>query len=116
MTRWARTRDDLVTTAYLRPLAEADLISRTRYYCAKAGDHLAERFFDAAIAAIRHIEQMPGRGSPHLAQLCDIPGLRVHRITGFPCGWYYLVTDEHIDVVRLLADAQDIPAALIATE
>jgi len=55
-----------VTTAILRPLAEADLIARTRFYRAEGGDGLGERFFDA----------------------------------------------DHVDVVRLLADAQDLPTIL----
>ena len=31
---------------------------------------------------------------------------------GFPCGWCYFVTADHLDVVRLLADAQDLTAIL----
>ena len=53
---------------------------------------------------------MPGAGSPRVGELCGIPGLRVRRIAGFPCGWFYFVTPDHVDIVRLLADAQDLPA------
>lgn len=98
----------------LRPLAEADLLERTRYYRSNAGDDVAARFFDAAIAALRAAARMPGTGSPRVGELCDIPGLRVRHIAGFPCGWFYFVHHDHIDVVRLLADAQDLNAALNA--
>ena len=36
----------VVTPARLRPLAEADLVERSRYDVAEAGDDVASRFFD----------------------------------------------------------------------
>lgn len=98
-----------MTTALLRPLAEADLIARTRFYRAEGGDGLGERFFDAAVAALGALTRMPGAGSPHVGELCGIPGLRVRRVIGFPSGWFYFIANDHVDVVRLLADAQDLP-------
>ncbi len=101
-----------MTTALLRPLAEADLIARTRYYRREGGDGLGERFFDAAVAALSAITRMPGAGSPRVGELCAIPGLRVRRVGGLPCSWFYFVTNDHVDVVRLLAEAQDLPTIL----
>jgi len=51
---------------------------------------------------------MPGAGSPRVGELCGIDGLRVRRIANFPCGWFYFASSDRVDVVRLLADAQDI--------
>lgn len=96
----------------LRPLAEADLIERAHYYRREGGASLGERFFEAAVAALDAIRRMPGAGSPRVGELCGIPGLRVRRVPGFPCGWFYFVAAEHVDVVRLLADAQDLPSIL----
>ncbi len=101
-----------MTSARLRPLAERDLVERTRYYRAEAGVEVATRFFDSAIAALRSLERMPGAGSPRLGELCDVPGLRARRVPGFPCVWCYFVRADHVDVVRLLADAQDLPSLL----
>jgi toxin ParE1/3/4 len=101
-----------VTPAWLRPRAEADLVERTHYYAAEAGADVASRFFDTAIAAVHAIERMPGTGSPRIGELCGIPGLRMRRVMGFPCGWFYFVRQDHLDVVRLLADAQDLTAIL----
>jgi toxin ParE1/3/4 len=101
-----------VTPAWLRPRAEADLIDKTRYYRTAGGDRLGERFFDAALASLRSVERMPGIGSALIGEMCDVPGLRSWPVKGFPVRWYYFVTDEHLDVVRLLADAQDLPALL----
>jgi toxin ParE1/3/4 len=105
-----------VITTRLRPLAEADLIERTQYYRREIGDHLGMRFFDAAVAALDAIGRMPGAGSPQLGELCDIPGLRFRRIAGFPCGWFYFIATDHVDVVRLLAEAPDLPAILADIE
>lgn len=102
-----------MTPTLLRPRAETDLVARTHYYRSEGGDVVGERFFDAAVAALDAIGRMPGAGSPRVGELCGIPGLRVRRVAGFPCGWFYFVAQDHIDVVRLLADTQDLPTALI---
>ena len=101
-----------MTPAWLRPSAQADLVERSRYYASHAGEEVAGRFFDSSIAALQAIERMPGTGSRRVGELCGIPGLRVRRIEGFPCGWFYFVRAEHLDVVRLLAYAQDLTAVL----
>jgi toxin ParE1/3/4 len=98
--------------AYLRPQAEADLVEATRHYAEEGSVELAERMFDAAIPALEPIQRMPAMGSPRLGQLCDIPGLRSWRVTGFPMQWLYFEAEDHLDVVRLLGDRQDIVAIL----
>ena len=98
--------------ARLRPLAEADLIAVVQHYGSEAGLLLAERVFDAATASLKPIERMPAIGSPRFGQLCDIPGLRAWRVEGFPMQWLYFERDDHLDVVRLLGDRQDIVAIL----
>ncbi len=64
------------------------------------------------MATLGAIAQMPGAGSPRAAEMCGIAGLRVRRVSGFPCGWFYFFTDDQVDVVRLLADSQDLSAIL----
>ena len=54
----------------------------------------------------------PGIGSPRVGELIDVPGLRRVGVAGFGCGWLYVERDEAIDVVRLLADPQDLGGAL----
>ena len=105
-----------MTVTRLRPLAEADLVERTRYYRREGGDQLGERFFAAAIAALDAIRRMPGAGSSRMGDLCGVPGLRFRSVAGFPCGWFFLIAADHVDVVRLLAEAQDLPALLGDTE
>ena len=97
-----------MTDIRLRPLAEADLVERSEYYRSEGGDILGERFFDAAIGALRDIERTPGAGSPRIGEMCGIDGLRSRRLERFPCGWFYFERSDHVDVVRLLAYAQDL--------
>lgn len=100
--------------ARLRPLAEADLLATTRFYRQAGDDELGRRFFDAALAAVKRIERLPGSGSLRLGELCDIPGLRGWPVKGFPVRWCYFEHSDHLDVVRLLSDAQDLPAILLS--
>lgn len=105
-----------MTRPILRPQAEVDLVERSRYYRDEGGSDLGERFFDAAITALDAIGRMPGAGSPRVGEVCGIDGLRVRRIANFPCGWFYFAGGDRIDVVRLLADAQDIAAVIAGIE
>lgn len=100
--------------AHLRPQAEADLLEAARHYAKDGSAELAERMFDAALAALKPVERMPSMGSPRLGQLCEIPGLRSWRVADFPMQWLYLEAEDHLDVVRLLGDRQDIVAILTA--
>ena len=68
--------------------------------------------FDTAVDALRPIEGVPGLGSPRIGELCDVPGLRAWGVTGFPVQWFYFEADDHLDVVRLLGDRQDIATIL----
>jgi toxin ParE1/3/4 len=99
---------------HLRPQAEADLVEAARHYAKEGSVALAERMFDAALTALNSIERMPAMGSPRLGQLCEIPGLRSWRIVDFPMQWLYFEADDHLDVVRLLGDREDIVAILSA--
>jgi toxin ParE1/3/4 len=105
-----------VTRPILRPQAEVDLVERSRYCRAEGDSDLGERFFDAAITALDAIGRMPGAGSPRVGEVCGIDGLRVRGIPNFPCGWFYFASGDRVDVVRLLADAQDIAAVLADIE
>jgi toxin ParE1/3/4 len=97
-------------------VAENDLVERTRYYRREGGDEVGRRFFEAAVAPLDAIGRMPGAGRPLVGELVAIPGLRYRRVAGFSCGWFYFIAADGVDVVRLLADAQNLPAILADTE
>ena len=54
----------------------------------------------------------PGIGSPTLGKLLGIPGLRTWRVAKFPLLWCYFERGDHLDMVRLLGERQDIAAIL----
>ena len=78
----------------------------------QGGEELGVRLFDTAISTLDIVANRPEGGSLRIGDLCDIASLRVRRVKGFPCGWFYFSRDDHIDVVRLLGYAQDLPAEL----
>jgi toxin ParE1/3/4 len=101
-----------VKAVVLRPLARSDLIERTRHYRRVGGVALGERFFDAATVALEVLGSTPGLGSPRVGELIGLRGLRRMSVKGFPCGWLYLELADTCDVVRLLADRQDLATIL----
>ena len=96
----------------LRPRAEQDLVDTASHYRTEGGASLAERFFEAALAALEPVQRNPRIGSPRLGHLCDIRGLRSWPINGFALRWFYFETDLCVDVVRTLGERQDILAIL----
>ena len=99
-----------MTPVRLRPLAEQDLVDQTRYYATEAGPDGAERFFDTAAETLKVVGDRPEGGSLRVGELCEMDGLRVRRVPGFPMGWFYFIRPDFVDVVRLLGFAQDLPA------
>lgn len=89
-----------------------DLVQMTSYYAKEGGTALGERAFNAALDALDAVQRRPAMGSPRLGQICEIPALRARRVSGFPIRWLYFEREDHVDVVRLLGDRQDIIAIL----
>ena len=97
-----------VKPAKLRPLAEQDLIERTRYYVA-----VEDAVLGSASSPRR--SRRSGRWRPCLASgrrwlesSSGVDGLRRIGVTGLPTGRFYIERAEHLDVIRLLADTQDL--------
>ena len=98
--------------AILRPQAGRDRQVEVRYYRKEAGSKVALRLVAATNAALDRLELEPGIGSPTLGKALGIPDLRSWRVTGFPLLWFYFERDDHLDVVRLLGERQDIATLL----
>ena len=54
----------------------------------------------------------PGIGSPVLAKRLGIPGLRIWKVAKFLLLWCYFERGDHLDVVRLPGERQDIATNL----
>ena len=98
--------------AVLRPQALRDQQGEVRYYRGEGGTRLAMKVAKATNEALDQVELEPGMGSPTLGKLLGIPGLRTWRVAKFPLLWCYLEHGDHLDVVRLLGERQDVAAIL----
>jgi len=98
--------------AVLRPQALRDQQAEVRYYRQEGGTRLAVKLARATNAALDQVELEPGVGSPRLGRLLGISGLRTWRVGKFPLLWCYFERVDHLDVVRLLGERQDISTIL----
>ncbi|MBA3591088.1 type II toxin-antitoxin system RelE/ParE family toxin [Methylibium sp.] len=98
--------------AVLRPQALRDQQGEVRYYRKEGGARVAVRVVKATNAALDQIELDPGIGSPVLGKRLGIPGLRTWQVAKFPLLWCYFERADHLDVVRLLGERQDIATIL----
>lgn len=98
--------------AVLRPQALRDQQGEVRYCRKKGGARVAARAVKATNAALDQIELDPGIGSPTLGKRLGIPGFRTWRVAKFSLLRCYFERGDHLDVVRLLGERQDIAATL----
>jgi toxin ParE1/3/4 len=92
--------------------ATNDLERAFAYYFDVANLQVAERFQEAVVQALDHIQRHPATGSMRYA-LADVkPPLRFWPLNHFPYAVFYLARSEHIDVVRVLHQSADIPQHL----
>ena len=99
--------------AILRPQALRDRQMEVRYYRKEAGTKVAVQWVKVTHAALDQIELGPGL--PVLGKTLGIPGLRTWWVSRFPFLWFYFERDDHLDVVRILGERQDV-AAILGTE
>jgi toxin ParE1/3/4 len=99
-------------TVRLRQLAAADLDDASEYYRREAGEQTALDFIDAVERGIKRIRRSSHVGSLRFAYELAIPDLRALPLQRFPNVVFYVVTDEEIDVWRILHTRRDVPATL----
>lgn len=98
--------------AIQRALAQQDIITAFEHYLTVAGPAIATGFVGELDATLQHIERFPSSGSLRYAELLDVEGLRFVVINRFPYLLFYFERDDHLDVVRVLHQHQDIPEIL----
>ena len=98
--------------ALLRPQALRDQQGEVRYYRKEGGARAAVKVVKATNDALDRIELDPGIGSPVVGKRLGIPGLRAWQVACFPLLWFYFERSDHLDVVRLLGERQDVAAIL----
>ncbi|TAN49353.1 MAG: type II toxin-antitoxin system RelE/ParE family toxin [Methylococcaceae bacterium] len=106
---------DVIKPIRVRPLADIEMDAHADYI---ARDNLgaALRFLDAAQAAFDQISDHPSIGSRRYAYSPLLEDLRVWAVPDFENYLvFYLERSDHVDVLRILHAARDIPAALRET-
>ena len=98
--------------AILRPQALRDQKGEVRYYRKEGGARVAVKAVKATNSVLDQIELDAGIGSPVLAKRLGISGLRIWKVAKFPLLWCYFERGDHLDVVRLLGERQDIATIL----
>ncbi|MAT05788.1 MAG: plasmid stabilization protein [Acidimicrobiaceae bacterium] len=100
----------------LRQLAAADLDDASEYYRREAGEQTALDFVDAVERGIKRLRRNPQVGSLRFAYELAIPDLRAWPLERFPDVVFYVITDEEIDVWRVLHTRRDVPATIESPE
>jgi toxin ParE1/3/4 len=95
----------------LQRRALRDLTDARAYYWRDA-PHMVGEFASTIDAEFLHLRQHPGTGSPRYGFLLRMPGLRSWPVKRFPYVIFYLDQGDHLSVLRVLHQAQDIPAHL----
>ena len=105
-----------MTRLVLFAQAADDLEQALDYFFDVANLQLAERFRDAVGDAVAHIERHPSTGSTRHSVSDAQPPLRFWTINNFPYAVFYFAhlqhPDPHINIVRVLHQASDIPQHL----
>lgn len=96
----------------LRQVAERDIENGFAHYLQEASIEIAQAFVGGVDAALHHIEQHPGTGSPRYGELFNTPGLRSWLVSRFPYMLFYVEHDKYLDVIRVLHQQSDIPIQL----
>lgn len=93
-----------------RALANRDVDEAIAHYLDQNLESAAWGFIDALEQAYTHISRHAAAGSPRDAHALNLPGLRFWPLTRYPHLVFYIETDDHIDVWRVLHGERDIPA------
>jgi toxin ParE1/3/4 len=105
-----------VKPAHLRPQAEADLVEAARHDAEEGSIELAERMFDAAPCRTRTDRAHAGDGVTKSRPTGLDPRPALLARDGIPIQWLFFEANQHLDVVRLVGDGQDIIGLLSADE
>jgi len=100
--------------ARLRPRARDDRREAVRYYRQNASIDVARRFVGAIKSDLGTLQTHPSIGSPRIGAEVGIAGLRAWSVSGFPVVLLYFEREDHLDVVRILGQREDIATILRA--
>lgn len=95
-----------------RVAAEDDLDHACDHYVTTGGVEVALEFLHDFDRAIAHISRFPESGSPRYGFDAALSGIRFWPMMRFPYLIFYIETEHHIDVWRVLHGNMDVAAEL----
>ena len=95
-----------------RQRANRDIEETVDHYLGEAGETVALGFIDFLERTYRQIARHPASGSGRYAHELNLPGLRFWPLKRYPYLVFYMDSENHIDVWRVLHAERDIPAGM----
>jgi toxin ParE1/3/4 len=95
-----------------RQRATQDIEDAVEYYLVEANQSVAAQWLDSYSAALAHISEFPRTGSPRYAKLSKLKSLRFWLLSRFPYMVLYQELPQHIEIIRVLHQASEIPQHL----
>lgn len=95
----------------IRPRADQD-IDHAIHYLSSEDVQAASDFIDALESGLQMILEYPEIGSPRYQHILPVDGLRFWKVGKFEWLILYFVSEERVDVVRVVHGAQDISSRL----
>ncbi len=95
-----------------RKLANQDIEEAVAYYLTDSAEKAALGFINALENAYAHIGRYPATDSLRYSHELNLPGLRFWPLDRYPQLVFYIETEDHSDVWRVLHGSRDIPAWL----
>jgi toxin ParE1/3/4 len=95
-----------------RQRATQDIENAVDYYLVEASPSVATQWLESYSAALDHISEFPRTGSPKYAKLSKFKSLRFWLLNRFPYMVLYQELPQHIEIIRVLHQASDIPKHL----
>jgi toxin ParE1/3/4 len=96
----------------LREKALIDVTDAADHYI-EIPEELAHGFSEELLDALGHVSRLAGTGSPRYSELLprdpDNQPLRFWLLSRFPYAVFYVERGDHIDVIRVLHQASNIP-------
>lgn len=92
-----------------RDQASRDIEAAIDHYLSEDAQSAALGFIDALEQAYRHISRHAATGSPRYGHELGLAGLRSWPLTRYPYLVFYIESNNHIDVWRVLHTRRDVP-------
>lgn len=96
----------------ISPRAQTDVDEEAAYYQTTAGLDTATRFLEDLRHTFERLLEFPHLGTPWPTTRRELLGLRRRVLSQFPYSVFSLPSEQAVEIVRVLHNSRDLPAAL----